>query len=132
MNSKNLYTSLLMRKYDDPLKLIIDIANDRNHIFWGCARDFATEILSKDKQWYWTVPNIDDYGLLVEENINLLKWIIWAKKGKGALSKRLTSIYDLISWLLARYVNSIKNLFDPRYSNHIRPIKFVQYDEKEL
>lgn len=131
MRSKYLYSTLFQKKYSDPLSLINEIANDKNHIFWGCAKDFARNILKKSS-WSWVVHNIDDYGLLVQKDMPLKKWILWAEEGKGALAKKLTNTYDLISWLLKRYVNSIKNLFDSRYKNHIQPLIFIPYDERNL
>ena len=130
MYSKNLYLELFQKKWEDPLILVEDIANNKNHVFWGCARDFAKEILSRSPHWHWIVPNLDDYALLVENSIQLKKWIVWSKKGKGSLNKNLTSTQTLICWLLDRYVNQIKNLFNSKYKNHIKAINFIPFDEK--
>lgn len=131
MEDKDLFQKLFAKKWKDPMALVKDIANDIDHIFWGCARDFAKEILSKTPHWYWVVYYIDDYAPLVEDNIQLKKWIKWAEEGKGSLNCHLTDTQTLIRWLLDRYVNQFKNLFDVRYKNHIKAIKFIYLDENK-
>ena len=62
----------------------------------------------------------------------LATWIWKANFGKGAMSKKLCDTETVVRWLMDRFTNEIKNLFDSRYKNHLEPVNFITYEEEFL
>lgn len=113
--TKQFYTDLLMNKYDDSSSFLIEI-RDLNHIFWEVCREFSKEILISNVSWYWLGYRVDDFAKIIEIDM-IDKVEKWSKK--GSLSKYSNSLEKTIIWLFDRHVNSLKNLFDKRYTNSI-------------
>lgn len=131
---KELDSRLYASKFFDPWALVNEIALNEDHIFWGAggtAREFAREILMFDVSWSWLAYRLDDYAHLVEESMRkkMFNWIWKARFDQGALSKRLCNTEMLVRWLMDRYTNELKNLFDSRYKNHLEPVNFIIFEE---
>ncbi|WOE70506.1 hypothetical protein RZR97_02780 [Hydrogenimonas thermophila] len=118
MKAKKLYPDLWVKKWNEPLAFLEAFATGNYLILGGC-RDFAKEILSRDPSWKWLGERVDDFGSLVEEKMRkkVQKWIWRSYFGVGALSNRLCSTEMTAKWLMDRYVNELKNLFDKRYKD---------------
>lgn len=131
---KNVYVELITARYswvDDFLK---EVLASNNHLFWGACRDNAREILiNAPSTWNWLADRVDDFGGFVEESIRkkLPKWLFRANLGIGGLAKHIDDISSTISWLMDRYINEMKNLFDSRYKNYIdiSTVFIVDYEE---
>lgn len=133
-NIKELDSKLYAEKYVDPWELVNDMALNEEHVFWGAggtAREFAREILVYDSDWSWLVYVLDDYANLVESDMRrkMSDWIWKAYFGNGAMSKRLCDTETVVRWLMDRYTNELKNLFDSRYKNHLEAVKFITFEE---
>lgn len=133
-NAKDLYSKLFAKRWPDPLQFIESVLNSSEHPFWGsggACREFSKEILLKDEKWIWLNHQADDFAIEVEERMRakLNKWLFKALLGSGGLSKKLCNTETTAKWLMDRYVNELKNLFDKRYRHHIDPLKFIQYRE---
>lgn len=133
---KTVYVECFSKKYPDPLEFVNGIASDSEHEFWGsggAGREFAREILSKSDSWYWLSLHVDDYALFIEEEMRkkLSRWIWNSYFEESSLANHMTDTASTARWLLDRYVNELKNLFDKRYKNHIKPIHFTSYEEEQ-
>lgn len=134
---KEVYSVLFAKKYPDPYEFVNGIACNLDHAFWGsggAGREFAREILSKSNSWYWLSLDIDDYALFMEDAMRkkLSQWIWNSYFEESSLANHMTDTGAAAQWLLDRYVNELKNLFDERYKNYIKPIHFTSYEEKKL
>jgi hypothetical protein len=124
MISKELYPLLFAKRWPDPIAFVEDVASKIENPFWGsggAAREYAKEILIIDNQWQWLAHRVDDFASLVENNMRLKlnKWLFRALLGCGGLASRICSTEEATKWLMDRYISELKNLFDPRYKNHI-------------
>ncbi|MDD2838505.1 hypothetical protein [Sulfuricurvum sp.] len=133
---KAVYVECFAKKYSNPYEFVNAIACNPNHAFWGsggAGREFAREILSKSHSWYWLSCHVDDYALFIEDEMRkkLSLWIWNTYFEKSTLAYHLDSTESAARWLMDRYVNELKNLFDDSYDNHIKPIKFISYEEKQ-
>jgi hypothetical protein len=131
---KNLDPKLYAAMFVDPWELVNNMALNEEHVFWGAggtAREFAREILVYDSDWSWLVYVLDDYANLVESDMRrkMLDWIWKAYFGNGAMYKRLCDTETVVRWLMDRYTNELKNLFDARYKNHLEAVKFITFEE---
>jgi len=126
--TRQLYTNLLINKYDDTSIFLIEIRNE-NHIFWQICRDFSKEILCHSNAWNWLSFRVDDFASIIERDM-IDKPEKWLKK--GSLSKRSNSLEKTIHWLFDRHVNSLKNLFDSRYKNSLEFTILVNFEDIEV
>lgn len=126
---KQFYKDLLVKKHNGDMDSFIVDIKDINSFFWGCCRDFSTEILSKSNTWRWLSFRVDDFSKIVEEDMisKLEKWL-----KKGSLSKQADSLENTITWLFDRHVNSLKNLFDSKYKLSFIPSFLLNYDDQEI
>lgn len=136
-NVKDLDPKLYASMFIDPWELVNNIASNEDHMFWGTggtAREFARQILILDPDWWKLAYNLDDYAGLVEGDMRkkMSKWIWKAYFGNGAMSKKLCNTETIVRWLMDRYTNELKNLFDTRYKNHMKFIEFINYEEAFL
>jgi len=122
MTTKQLYIKLLGNKEKNTMELINKISLNSNHHFWGAARDFAEEILSKTLSWKWLSCRIDDFTSIVQKIMQkkLQLWLFKAQLDCGKMN--ISNIYNTISWLFDRFVAELKNLFDIRSKNYINII----------
>lgn len=133
---KQVYSMLYAKKYPDPYDFINSVALNLEHEFWGtggAGREFAREILARSPSWYWLSRNIDDYAIFMEDDMRkkLLQWIWNSYFDKSYLADHMTGTGSAVCWLMDRYVNELKNLFDERYKNHIKRIHFTSYEENK-
>lgn len=126
---KHLYKDLLVKKYNGDVEAFLKNINNIDSIFWGCCRDFSTEILSTNITWRWLSFRVDDFSKIVEVDMisKLEKWL-----KKGSLSKQADSLENTITWLFDRHVNSLKNLFDSKYKLSFIPSFLLNYDDQEI
>lgn len=135
--AKEIYSVQYAKKYPDPYEFVNGVASNLEHEFWGtggAGREFAREILAISRSWRWLSRNIDDYALFMENDMRkkLSDWIWKSHFEKSSLANHLTNTESAACWLMDRYVNELKNLFDIRYKNHIKRIHFTSYEEKKL
>lgn len=131
---KTVYAECFAKKYSDPFEFVNSVASNLDHEFWVAGRDFASEILSKSNKWHYLSEHVDDYAGFMENEMRkkLSKWIWNIHFEKSTLAYRMNNTESAARWLLDRYVNELKNLFDPRYKNHIEWIQFASYKEKNI
>jgi len=125
-----LYTKLYTKKYTNTELLLNEIVKDEDHHFWAACRDVAEEQL-KHTRWKWLSQRIDDFALLTTQYM-ISRFRIWLQKarlGIGALAKHIDSLERTLEWLFARWISTIKNLFDPRYKFSIKINHIVKYEE---
>ncbi|MDQ7021582.1 MAG: hypothetical protein Q9M91_07225 [Candidatus Dojkabacteria bacterium] len=116
--SKQLYTSLLIKKYNNVENFILSIKNEES-TFWECSKDVAKETLLFNRKWYWLGDRVDDYANIINRDI-ILKLEKWKQRGSFATVHSHNSLEDVIQWLFERYISMLKNLFDSRYKLSIQ------------
>ena len=137
MNALELTTNLLTKKYNNVKDLLEDIASNEEHALFVFARDFAIEILSKDEKYFWLVDKVDYLNTLVVTNIqnfikkNYLEVLFTVKTNKLTFYLQTNNVKNAIKWLMQRYVNSLKNLFDKRSSKAIDNLVFFYFNSLE-
>jgi len=137
MNALELTTNLLTKKYNNVKDLLEDIASNEEHALFVFARDFAIEILSKDEKYFWLVDKVDYLNTLVVTNIqnfikkNYLEVLFPVKTNKLTFYLQTNNVKNAIKWLMQRYVNSLKNLFDKRSSKAIDNLVFFYFNSLE-
>ena len=137
MNALELTTNLLTKKYNNVKDLLEDIASNEEHALFVFARDFAIEILSKDEKYSWLVDKVDYLNTLVVTNIqnfikkNYLEVLFTVKTNKLTFYLQTNNVKNAIKWLMQRYVNSLKNLFDKRSSKAIDNLVFFYFNSLE-
>ena len=131
LKSRLLYPVLFSNKYTCSYILINEARKDENHHIWGACKDFGYEILKKDINWVWLAKRIDDFALLSTHYMmsRLSIWLWKAYFELGSLHKALNSIKDTVIWLMSRWVSTLKNLFDIRYSYHVPPSFLISFNE---
>lgn len=130
MYAKKLYPLLFSQKWPDSLEFLNSILN-AEHPIWGAGganREFAREILSRDRSWSWLSYRIDDFSEVVEQNMRqkIPKWKFRAQLGQGSLAHVIDDTQNVSIWLMNRYISELKNLFDSRYRLSIN-LKNVDY-----
>lgn len=128
-NTKQFYNKLLIKKYEKNVDLFLNDICSIESIFWDCCRDFSKEILRKNESWRWLSFRVDDFAINIERNM-IKKLEKWSKK--GSLSKIIQCLESTINWLFDRYVNLLKNLFDPRYLTHLKTSHIIDIDDCEI
>lgn len=125
------YIYLFEKKYQDSITLLLSSIEDEYHLLWYMCKDFAKKILMRDPNWQWLAIRLDDFSLLVTQYISsrMRIWIWRAGFELGALYKHLYSIKNTVRWLMSRWVSTLKNLFDIRYSYHVPPSFLMSFDE---
>jgi len=137
MNALELTTYLLIKKYKSVETLLKDIANDEEHALFVFCKDFAREILSKDEKYFWLVDKVDYLNTLVVTNIqnfikkNYLEVLFPVKTNKLTIHLQTNNVKNAIKWLMERYVNILKNLFDKRSSKALDNISFIYFNSFE-
>lgn len=116
--SLHLYIQLFAKKMQTSDQFI-DQITDPNHQFYGAARDIAREILSKTENWKWLSERIDDFAVIVEQDVakKVQKWKMRAILANGKMP--LCDPMSTIKWLFERMINEYKNLFDPKRKNYL-------------
>lgn len=126
---KQFYKDLLVKKHNGDMDSFIVDIKDIDSIFWGCCRDFSTEILSKSNTWRWLSFRVDDFSKTVEKNM-ISKLDKWLKK--GSLSKQANNLGNTITWLFDRHANSLKNLSNMSYKLSLHPSFLSNLDDQEI
>jgi len=119
MNTQKILTDSLTKKYNDVEQLIKDVVNDELHALWIFAADYATEILSRDESWKWLSYRIFDFSNIVidkmRKDLNVFIYFSFIFKNNNLTKyKENNDITNAVKWLLNRFVNELKNLFDKR------------------
>jgi hypothetical protein len=125
IQTKTVYTSLLVNQYNNNKESFLTDIKNNEHVFWGCCRDFAKQILFTNKKWAYLSYRVDDYGVIVEENV-INKMDTWLKGRKD-----LDTLEKVIKWLFDRYVNTFKNVVDKRYKFSIDINDLISLDQLE-
>jgi len=134
MNTLTLTINLFANKYKNVENLLKDIANNEEHALFVFARDFAREILSKNREWAWLIDKIYDLNSLVVKNLqNYLKTyylnvLFVTKVNKLTIYLQKNDVAAATKWLLERYVNILKNLFDKRSSRGLDRIDYIYFN----
>jgi len=134
MNTLELTTILLTKKYNNVYNLLKDLANDKEHSLFIFTKDFAREILSKDTSFCWLVDKIDDLNNLVVKQIQdflkkyYLEVLFPTKINKLTIFLQKNNVAAAIKWLMQRYVSILKNLFDKRSSKAIDNLSFFYFN----
>lgn len=125
-STKELYGSLIQKKYNNSAKRFLIDIKDSNHLFWECCRDTSRELMMSSSEWRWLGYRIDDYARLVEVDVvnKLNKWL-----EKGSLSKIKNDLYAVIKWLFDRYANNLRNLFDKRSKKSLDPSYIINFHD---
>jgi len=137
MNTLNLTINLLTKKYKDVKKLLNDIVNDEEHALFVFCKDFAREMLAKDLRYNWLVDKIDDLNNLVVKQLQnfvnkyYLNVLFVTKTNKLTIYLQTNNVKNAIKWLMERYVNILKNLFDKRSSKALDNISFIYFNSFE-
>jgi hypothetical protein len=124
MHTKQLLIDSIIKKYSNVEELIKDIVENEVHILWIFAKDYAEEILKKDANWKWLSYRVFDFSSIVidkmQKDLNTFIYFSFIfKNNKLAKYKEANDIKKAVKWLLNRFVNDMKNLFDKRSSNSI-------------
>jgi len=126
MTTLKLTIYLLSKKYYSVNKLLEDLAKNEEHALFIFAKDFAKEILSKNSSWNWVVDKIDDLNCIVVKQMqNFIKNyylnVLFVTKKNGLTNALETNnVAAAVKWLMERYINLSKNLFDPRSKDYIK------------
>jgi hypothetical protein len=98
----------------------------RETFFWFACRHIAFEILSRDNVWYELSNKIDYLVQIVEDEIvkNLQKWL----EKEMAITQNMDTIESLWSWLLERYINTLKNTTNNTYKMYTR-LDIVEFQD---
>jgi len=137
MNTLNLTINLLTKKYKDVKKLLNDIVNDEEHALFVFCKDFAREMLVKDLRYNWLIDKIDDLNSLVVKQLQnfvnryYLNVLFVTKTNKLTIYLQTNNVKNAIKWLMERYVNILKNLFDKRSSKALDNISFIYFNSFE-
>jgi hypothetical protein len=137
MNTLELTTNLLTKKYNNVKDLLIDIANDDQHPIFIFSIDFAKEILSKNNNWNWLAEKVYDLNSLVITNLQdyiknyYLNVLFVTKQNKLTYFLNINDVKNAIKWLMERYVNILKNLFDKKSSKQIDNPNFFYFNSFE-
>jgi len=131
MKSKLLYPILFSKKYTCTHILINEAVRDEYHHMWGACRDFAHEILKMDMRWRWLAERIDDFASQSTRYMmkRLPVWLLKSDSASGSLYRAIDSIKKTVVWVMNRWVSTLKNLFDPRYSFYTPTSFLVSFDE---
>ena len=134
MNTLELTTNLLTKKYNDVNVLLKDLARNEEHALFVFAKDFAKEILNKDEKYYWLTDKVDDLNsLIVKQMQNFLKKhyievLFPIKINKLTIYLQKNNVTAATKWLMQRYVNNLKNLFDKRSSKGLDRIDYIYFN----
>ena len=134
MNTLDLTINLIAKKYDKVELLLRDIAKDEEHAIFVFSRDFAKVILKKDAKFGWLADSVDDLNSIVVNNIqNFIKKyyinvLFVTKNNKLTMFLQTNNIKGAIKWLMERYVNILKNLFDKRSSIGLDNISYIYFN----
>jgi len=126
MNTLNLTINLLTKKYDCVNKLLEDLAKNEEHALFIFAKDFAKEILSKNTSWNWVIDKVDDLNSLVVKQMQnfvknyYLNVLFVTKKNGLTTALETNNVAAAVKWLMERYVNLLKNLFDSKSKDYIK------------
>jgi hypothetical protein len=125
------YICILSRHYGDPITLIQSAIKDEYHLLWHICKDCAIKNMSSNSSWYWLATRIDDFSLLATQYMckRLPVWIWKSHFLLGSICNVLDDTGKTIRWLINRWISSIKNLFDARYSYHILPFFTISFEE---
>ncbi|GIT98819.1 hypothetical protein [Sulfurovum sp. TSL1] len=125
------YIYIFEKKYPGSIELIQSAIQDEYHLLWYLCKDFAAKMLTCNPSWQWLGLRIDDFSLLATQYMckRLPVWIWRSNFELGSLCHVICSIEDTVRWLANRWVSTLKNLFDPRYSYHISPSFLTIFDE---
>jgi len=120
MNTLTLTINLLSKKYTSVKTLLEDIINNEEHAIFVFAKDFAREILVKDSRYNWLIDKIYDLNSLVVKQLQnfikryYLNVLFVTKTNKLTIYLQKNNVKAAVKWLMERYVNILKNLFDKR------------------
>jgi len=134
MNILELTTNLLTKKYNNVNVLLKDLASNEEHALFVFAKDFAREILSKDEKWHWLTDKVDDLNNLVIKQIQdfikkyYLQVLFPTKLNKLTICLQTNNVKAAVKWLMQRYINTLKNLFDKRSSAPIDNFTFFYFN----
>ena len=134
MNTLDLTINLIAKKYDKVELLLRDIAKDEEHAIFVFSRDFAREILERDAKFYWLTNKVNDLNSIVVNNIqNFIKKyyinvLFVTKNNKLTIFLQTNNVKDATKWLMERYVNILKNLFDKRSSLGLDNISYIYFN----
>jgi len=126
MNTLKLTTNLLTKKYNNVYNLLKDLANNEEHALFVFAKDFAVEILQRDIKYNWLLDKVYDLNNLVVTQLQnyiknyYLNVLFATKANKLTVYLQNNNTAGAVKWLLERYVNILKNLFDKRSSKSIK------------
>jgi len=134
MNTLELTTNLLSKKYNNVNVLLQDLASDEEHALFIFSKDFAKEILQRDLKYAWLVDKVDDLNTFVVTNIQnfikkyYLEVLFPTKINKLTIYLQKNNVAATVKWLMERYVNNLKNLFDKRSSKVIDNFTFFYFN----
>ena len=137
MNTLKLTTKLIANKYKNVEILLKDITSNEEHALFVFAKDFAREILQKDLKYNWLADKVDDLNSLVVKNLqNYLKTyyinvLFVTKANKLTIYLQNNNVAAAVKWLIERYVNNLKNLFDKRSSMGLDNISYIYFNSIE-
>lgn len=128
------YLKIFEKKYDYPIHLLRSAINDEYHLIWYMCKDYANRVLTRDPSWKWLATRIDDFSLLATQYMcrRLPIWVWKASFELGSLNKVLNSISETIIWIMNRWVSTLKNLFDSRYSFFVSHSFIIPFDEVSI
>ena len=139
MNTLDLAITLLSRKYKNVDNLIKDVAKNEEHALFIFAKDFAKIICKKSENWNWINENlIDDLNSIVVNNIqkflvkNYIDVLFVTKNNNLTYFLSTNNTKGAIKWLIERYVNVLKNVFDKRSSKSLKISYFYIEDNLNL
>jgi len=137
MNTLNLTINLLTKKYKNVKNLLEDVAKDEEHAIFIFSRDFSQEILNKDKKFYWLADKIYDLNNLVVKQIQdfikkyYLQVLFPTKMNKLTIYLQSNNVAAAVKWLMQRYVNILKNLYDKRSNKQLDNVSFFYFNSLE-
>lgn len=131
MSNLDDYICILTTYYQDPKTLIQSAIKDEYHLLWDICKDYATKILSSNSSWHWLATRIDDFSLLATQYMckRLPLWIWKSHFELGSMYRVINNMEKTINWLMNRWISSLKNLFDTRYTYHISPNFTISFEE---
>jgi len=139
MNTLNLTIQLLLKKYKNVDDLIKDVVRNEEHPIFVFGKDFAKEITAKSENWNWINENlIDDLNSIVVNNIqkflvkNYIDVLFVTKNNNLTYFLSTNNTKGAIKWLIERYVNVLKNVFDKRSSKSLKISYFYIEDNLNL
>ncbi len=119
MNTQKIITDSLAKKYDNVEQLVKDVVDDELHALWIFAADYSVEILRKDENWKWLSYRVFDFSNIVIDKMRkdlnvLIHFSLIFKENKLIEYIEKNDVKNAVKWLLSRFVNELKNLFDKR------------------